>query len=58
MMKKVKRESTRVKRERSDTDAASDNGTGDDSEVSFVRSKRARLPTTIGEDGMETVDLT
>ena len=59
MMKKVKRETSRVKRERSDTlDAASDNSAGDEDEVAFVRSKKARLPVTLGEDGIETVDLT
>jgi hypothetical protein len=30
----------------------------DDGEVSFVSAKRRRLPVTLNEDGVETVDLT
>jgi hypothetical protein len=31
---------------------------GDDGDVSFVYEKRRRLPVTIDEDGVETIDLT
>jgi hypothetical protein len=51
----VKREQG-VKRERSATVGHMEGG--DDDEVSFVYEKRRRLPVTIDEDGVETIDLT
>jgi hypothetical protein len=51
----VKREKG-VKRERSATIGQMQGG--DDDEVSFVSEKRRRLPVTINEDGVETIDLT
>jgi hypothetical protein len=51
----VKREGG-LKRERSVTVGRMEGG--DDGEVSFVSEKRRRLPVTIDEDGVETIDLT
>ena len=55
-MQKVKHERTSIKRERSDT--TQEDPTDDDDEVSFVRSKKTKLATTIREDGAECIDLT
>ena len=46
-----------VKRER-ERSTTVDDAIHDDDELSFVSAKRRRLPVTIDEDGVETIDLT
>jgi len=48
-----------VKRERSrERSGTANNAEIDDDDVSFVSAKRRRLPVTLNEDGVETIDLT
>jgi hypothetical protein len=54
----VKREGG-IKRERTrERSITLDGVQGDDDELSFVSAKRRRLPVTVNEDGIETIDLT
>jgi len=53
----VKREGG-MKRERSRERSSPANEIVDDDEISFVSAKRRRLPVTLNEDGVETIDLT
>lgn len=54
----IKTEILKRERDRERSATANEKEADIDEEVSFVSSKRRRLPVTINEDGVETIDLT